>query len=108
MMLVCCIQAIKELQPHAVGFNGYGVSSNPIRWIGTEMGHAPDPTWSTSSADECLNGGAGTQPDTNTVWCPAEDDLTLQNDDYWYLTTPRHMHTHAQQQSSITWNMCQT
>lgn len=48
------------------------------------MGHAPDPTWSTSSRDECLNGGAGAPPDdTNTVWCPAEDDLTLQNDDYW-------------------------
>jgi hypothetical protein len=61
------------------------VSNNPIRWIGTEAGHGPDPTWSASTPDQCLNGGDGTSD--GQVWCPAEDDLTLQNDDYWYIHT---------------------
>lgn len=76
---------LNKLQPNATAFNGYvrkflywhtypvtcdhdflrqGISKNAIRWIGNEMGNAPDPNWSTGES------GAG-DPDSD-LWCPAE------------------------------------
>ena len=68
---------LAELQGQAIAFNGYGVSKNPARWIGTEAGVAPDPTWSTGEGD-----GSG-NPDS-PVFNPAECDTTLQNSDRWF------------------------
>ncbi|CAF1177970.1 unnamed protein product [Adineta steineri] len=68
---------LDELQPQAIAFNGYGVSSNPARWIGNEMGVAPDPNWSTGTTD------GGGDPDSS-VFCPAECDTTLQQHDRWF------------------------
>ena len=68
---------LDQLQPQAVAFNGYGVSKNPARWIGTEMGVAPDPNWSTGTAD---GGGDPNSP----VFNPAECDTTLQTHDRWF------------------------
>ncbi|UJR24914.1 hypothetical protein I4U23_006278 [Adineta vaga] len=68
---------LTELQPDAIAFNGYGVSHNPARWIGTEMGVAPDPNWSTGITED------GGDPDS-PIFCPAECDTTLQNDDRWF------------------------
>jgi len=68
---------LDQLQPQAVAFNGYGVSQNPVRWIGTEMGVAPDPNWSTGTTND------GGDPDSS-VFCPAECDTTLQSHDRWF------------------------
>jgi hypothetical protein len=68
---------LAEVQPHSVAFNGYGVSKNPVRWIGTEMGVAPDPNWSTGTTND------GGDPDSS-VFCPAECDTTLQSKDRWF------------------------
>ncbi|CAF1178087.1 unnamed protein product [Adineta steineri] len=68
---------LDELQPQAIAFNGYGVSPNPARWIGTEMGVAPDPNWSTGITND------GGDPDSS-VFCPAECDTTLQEHDRWF------------------------
>jgi len=68
---------LDQLQPQAIAFNGYGVSKNPARWIGTEMGVAPDPNWSTGTAD---GGGDPNSP----VFNPAECDTTLQTHDRWF------------------------
>eukprot|EP00729_Bicosta_minor_P010054 gene10054-18971_t len=51
---------LNKTQPHAVIFNGCGLSPNAIAWIGTESGHAPEP-------ERRL-----------------ESDLTLQNSDTWF------------------------
>ena len=42
------------------------------------MGEAPDPTWSTGSAD----GGGDPR---SAVWAPAECDTTLQAEDRWFF-----------------------
>ena len=68
---------LAELQPQAIAFNGYGLTPNPARWIATEMGVAPDPNWSTGTAD---GGGDPNSP----VFCPAECDTTLQQNDRWF------------------------
>jgi alpha-L-fucosidase len=68
---------LAQLQPQAVAFNGYGVSKNPARWIGTEMGVAPDPNWSTGVTND------GGDPDS-PIFCPAECDTTLQSEDRWF------------------------
>jgi len=68
---------LRELQSQAIAFNGYGVSKNPARWIGTEMGVAPDPNWSTGVTSD------GGDPDS-LIFNPAECDTTLQNNDRWF------------------------
>ncbi|CAF1138396.1 unnamed protein product [Rotaria sordida] len=68
---------LAQLQPQAIAFNGYGVSTNPARWIGTEMGVAPDPNWSTGITND---GGDPNSP----IFCPAECDTTLQAHDRWF------------------------
>jgi alpha-L-fucosidase len=68
---------LDQLQPQAIAFNGYGVTLNAARWIGTEMGVAPDPNWSTGMKD------GGGDPNS-TVFCPAECDTTLQTHDRWF------------------------
>lgn len=66
-----------QLQPQAIAFNGYGLTPNPARWINNEAGEAPDPNWSTGTND------GGGDPDSS-VFCPAECDTTLQNQDRWF------------------------
>ncbi|CAF3890931.1 unnamed protein product [Rotaria sp. Silwood1] len=67
---------VSELQSDSVIFGGYGVTQNPIRWIGNELGHAPDPNWSTGLE----NGGDPNSP----IFIPAECDTTLQQFDRWF------------------------
>ena len=40
---------LKELQPHAVVFGGFGLTPHALGWAGTENGLAPYPAWSTWS-----------------------------------------------------------
>ena len=49
---------------------GSCITPNALRWIGTESGVAPDPTWSTGFTK-------GGDP-TSDMWCPSESDTTLQ------------------------------
>lgn len=68
---------LAEKQPQAVAFNGEGISTNPIRWIGTETGMPSYPVWST---------GESGQGDPNSdIWCPAACDTTLQDFDNWFF-----------------------
>lgn len=67
---------VNELQPNATIFGGSGVTRSPLRWIGNEYGHAPDPTWSTG-----MDGGG--DPDS-PYFMPAECDTTLQQFDRWF------------------------
>ena len=69
-----------RLQPHAVAFNGAGLTPNPTRWIGSESGFAPNDTWSTCDFD--VGQGAGS-PDS-ADWFPAETDFTVLAGDTWF------------------------
>ncbi|KXG51082.1 Glycoside hydrolase, family 29 [Penicillium griseofulvum] len=74
---------LKETQPQAVIFNGCDtggtcVSANPVRWIGTETGEAPEENWSTGLTND---GGDPTSP----YFCPAECDTTLQTEGRWFF-----------------------
>jgi alpha-L-fucosidase len=70
------IDLLTKLQPNAVAFNGYGVSKNPSRWVGTEDGVPAYPIWST--------GTSGQGDPTSSVWNAAVTDTTLQNGDHWF------------------------
>ena len=69
-----------RLQPDAVAFQGENLCPNPSRWIGSESGYAPYPTWSTCDFDSY---GAG-DPDSPD-WFPAETDFTVLAGDTWFF-----------------------
>ena len=81
---------IAKHQPQAAIYNGWPVvNASAVRWIGTEAGSAPDPTWSSGSCGmgnavcaDC-GGGDGGDPDA-ADFCPAEVDATLQSGDTWF------------------------
>jgi alpha-L-fucosidase len=81
---------LQRLQPTATAFNGFpDINATAARWIGTEAGVAPDPTWSTGSCamgnpvcNDCQGGDGGSPTDPN--WCPAEVDSTMQQFDTWF------------------------
>ncbi|KAF3766425.1 family 29 glycoside hydrolase [Cryphonectria parasitica EP155] len=73
---------LQEYQPQACIFNscttnGTCLSSNAIRWIGTETGLSDEEIWSTGISND---GGDPTSP----YFAPAECDTTLQADDRWF------------------------
>lgn len=87
---------VNQLQPEAVVFGGYGPGlsiRNPVRWIGTESGHAPAETWDldTRTAGDGFGNGAGIP--NGTDWVPAECDVSLLASGAWYWSsdgaTPR-------------------
>lgn len=53
--------------------------ANPTRWIGTESGYAPDPTWST-----CDFNSSGAGDPSSPDWYPAEVDFTTLDGDTWF------------------------
>ena len=65
---------LAKLQPHVVAFGGQGLSPSPLRWVGTEAGHAPYPCWSTASGDPSPSDGG--DPDGN-VFIPAEREREI-------------------------------
>lgn len=85
-------ELIAKLQPNAVVLGGYGLAAHSARWVGTEDGLAPYPSWSRTSCTwneppKCTgkNGlhEAGEGSADGAFWCPAETDFTLQNNDQW-------------------------
>jgi len=74
---------LNSAQPTAVAFGGVGISSNPVRWCGTESGSPPGypDIWAT----DCGEGeGPGCPPNsTNAIWNPSGVDFTLQQGDHW-------------------------
>eukprot|EP00940_MAST-03C_sp_MAST-3C-sp2_P002652 g2652.t1 len=74
---------LSRTQPHAVIFNGCGLSSNAVMWIGTESGHAPYPVWNTDTGCPA-DGSAGNV--SGITYIPKEVDLTLQNGDTWFFS----------------------
>ena len=73
---------IESLQPNAAVFQGFGVSNNPTRWIGTEAGTAPYPNWSSNNG----NAPGGGSP-AGSDFVPGEVDTTLQNSDQWSVVS---------------------
>ena len=80
------IDLFKRLQPHAVAFQGQGLMPSPTRWIGTESGYAPYPTWSTCDADSY---GAGSP--TSGFYFPAETDFTVLEGDTWFFDSSKNV-----------------
>eukprot|EP00759_Apiculatamorpha_spiralis_P008892 PhF_6_TR1571/c0_g1_i1/m.2861/K01206/FUCA; alpha-L-fucosidase len=74
-------QLVATYQTNAVAFGGQGVSNNPLRWVGTEMGTPPYPVWSTASGGDNGQGSAN-----GTAFIPATCDTTLQQYDHWFWT----------------------
>eukprot|EP00039_Didymoeca_costata_P003983 m.70841 g.70841 ORF g.70841 m.70841 type:complete len:699 (+) comp12173_c0_seq1:61-2157(+) len=70
---------LNKTQPHAAIFNGCGLSSNAVGWIGTESGHAPYPIWNTDTG--CTSSGGSIN---GKMYLPREVDLTLQRSDTWF------------------------
>ena len=62
-----------SLQPGVVAFGAAGLCASPARWIGTESGYAPYPTWSTVRSVSENDAG----DPTGGLWIPAETDFTL-------------------------------
>jgi len=74
------LQAIvTELQPQAVAYQGQYISNNPVRWIGSESGFSPYPTWSTCDYDTYGSGSPN-----SADYFPVETDFTILNDDTWF------------------------
>lgn len=71
------IDLLKKLQPHTTAFNGYGVSPNPLKWIGTESGFSDPPQWSTG----CTSSRGDP---TSTTFCPTGADTVLQSPKAWF------------------------
>ena len=72
---------IKKLQPEAIAFQGPYGYENLIRWVGNEVGTAPDPCWATADSTTNSDGvkvvtGLNGRPDA-PFWCPGESDFTL-------------------------------
>ena len=72
---------IKKLQPEAIAFQGPYGYDNLIRWVGNEVGTAPDPCWATADSTTNSDGvrvvnGLHGRPDA-PFWCPGESDFTL-------------------------------
>eukprot|EP01084_Bolivina_argentea_P090819 163557_1 len=72
-------QLIAEYQPQMVIFNGQSVTTNVIRWVGTETGETTSPIWS-------LGYNSGIGDPNSTLFAPAGCDTTLQNNDKWFYT----------------------
>ena len=84
-------QLFSTLQPNIVAFQGEGLVTSPVRWVGSESGYAPYPCWLTCSYDSY---GAG---DSNAATMfPAETDFTLQNGDNWFYSSTSGVHSAAE------------
>ena len=72
---------LRRLQPNAIAFQGPYGYENLIRWVGNEVGTAPDPCWATADSTTNSDGvqvvtGLNGRPDA-PFWCPGESDFTL-------------------------------
>lgn len=72
---------VQKLQPNAIAFQGPYGHRNLIRWVGNEMGTAPDPCWATADSTTNSDGvrvvtGLNGKADA-PFWCPGESDFTL-------------------------------
>ena len=72
---------LRKLQPNAIAFQGPYGYENLIRWVGNEVGTAPDPCWATADSTTNSDGvqviqGLNGNPNA-PFWCPGESDFTL-------------------------------
>ncbi|XP_065190272.1 uncharacterized protein LOC135821133 [Sycon ciliatum] len=72
------VAAYQKYASETVVFQGFGLTPNAVRWVGTESGHPTRDMWSTSDAA----GGPSVDGD---YWYPAECDTTMQNHDNWFF-----------------------
>ena len=93
---------ITKLQPNAVVLGGYGLAPSTARWVGTESGLAPYPSWSRTSCTwneppKCKTAAeAGRGSPDGAFWCPAETDFTLQRRDQWFYNGQSGVHPPAE------------
>lgn len=85
---------LAENQPNAVCFGGFGISTSPARWCGTESGNNipgyPE-IWSTATG-----GFANAPPNaTDAAYAPSGVDFTLQIGDHWFYTPSDSIHSLA-------------
>jgi len=72
-------QMMEQYQPDSVAFNGFGISDNPICWIGSESGITTgEGVWSTGT-----NAGEG-DPDSTDV-CPKACDTPSLQENSWFF-----------------------
>eukprot|EP01112_Ceratiomyxa_fruticulosa_P009025 TRINITY_DN2347_c0_g1_i9.p1 TRINITY_DN2347_c0_g1~~TRINITY_DN2347_c0_g1_i9.p1 ORF type:complete len:394 (-),score=56.19 TRINITY_DN2347_c0_g1_i9:565-1746(-) len=72
---------INKYQPKAIVFQGPQQYPNLIRWVGSELGQAPYPCWSTIDSGEDKWGSG---QDNGTLFMPAETDCTIRSNDRWF------------------------
>ena len=75
------LSLVEKLQPKAVAFQGPYGFPNLVRWVGNEVGTAPDPCWATADSTTNSDGvrvveGFNGRPDA-PFWCPGESDFPL-------------------------------
>ena len=63
---------LMKYQPNAIAFQGPKGYPHNIRWVGNELGFAPEECWASTELDE--NGVAVASPD-GSLWIPAETDF---------------------------------
>ena len=69
-----------QLQSQAIVFQGNPELHNTVRWVGNELGHAPEACWSTSdimTESDGMRDVFGGYPGSSEgrFWCPAEADM---------------------------------
>jgi alpha-L-fucosidase len=67
---------VQELLPHTAAFGGFGVSDNPVKWVGTESGLPVGPIWSLGSSRQGESNG--------TVFVPTGCDTVLMTPHTWF------------------------
>lgn len=85
---------LADNQPNAVCFGGFGISTSPARWCGTESGNSipgyPD-IWSTA-----IGGYQNAPPNASgAAYAPSGVDFTLQQGDHWFWTPTDSIHSLA-------------
>lgn len=74
------VPLLKKYQPKAVCFQGPTEHASLLRWVGNELGHAPQTCWSTTNLESNFDGVTendiiGEGDPEGTVWSPAESDM---------------------------------
>lgn len=69
-----------QLQPQAIVFQGNPELHHTVRWVGNELGYAPEACWSTSdimTESDGMRDVFGGYPGSSggRFWCPAEADM---------------------------------
>ena len=73
---------LKRHAPHAMVFQSKYAT---IRWVGNELGYAPNPAWNSVSAEAAASGVATAKDGAQdgTIWLPNECDARMRREWFW-------------------------